>query len=255
MVFSMLDVVDAAALVSHDEWDAGYWPREPAAPKRNGISITRLDDFQSVIVHKPQSGCSASDLAAFEQLLKDLVAGRLGSVKFLVLDLANGRAPTEPWLSTPSDEVDVSPLVVATANLILEVPIVSVAWTRGWIAGSDLQLALACSMMAGEENSLFSFDADPLLSPELYTLLARKLGFVRAERLIERGEILDAQSMCDLLLMKEIASSRADTKAIESFLRRRLRRHNSACGIYKAQRIAMPIQLTPRIYAAPAIAA
>ncbi len=132
-------------------------------------------------------------------------------------------------------------MVGEVANLILRAPVVSVAYVREFISGADLDLALACSMLVCEEGARFSFAADPVVSVTTYALLAQKIGFVRAERLMEREEVLDAAQMRELFLLKETTEAGSGLEGLEKFLHRSVRRHNSAYGIYRAQRIATPL--------------
>jgi enoyl-CoA hydratase/carnithine racemase len=128
-------------------------------------------------------------------------------------------------------------LLVELESLILARPTVSVAFARADLAGADLEFALGCSMMVAASQRRFSFAADPLISVGAYALLAQKIGFVLAERLMERGEIMDAQALYDLCLIKELAADDGE-EAIDAFLAGAQRKHNACYGIYRAQRIA-----------------
>jgi enoyl-CoA hydratase/carnithine racemase len=163
--------------------------------------------------------------------VRNAAAGRYGQLKFLVVDFAHkGEAG-------PVGGEHVAALVSEAANLILKAPIVLVANARGPMAGVDLEFALACSMLIGEADVRFSFAADPIVSMGTYVFLAQKLGFVRAERLMERAESVDAQEMHDLLLLKDVADPGAGAEGVTRFLKRTARRYNSCCGIYRAQRM------------------
>jgi len=117
---------------------------------------------------------------------------------------------------------------------------VLVANARGDMSGADLEFALACSILIGEADARFSFAADPIASMATYGFLAQKLGFVRAERLMERGEVLDAQQMHDLLLLKDVAEPGSAMDGIREISDAHLKRHNSCYGIYRAHRMASP---------------
>jgi len=169
------------------------------------------------------------------RIVRDAAGGRLGRLKFLAFDFAQ-TGEVEAGGSEDSQG-----LVAEVANLILRAPVVSVAYVREYISGADLELALACSMIVCEEGARFSFAADPVVSVATYALLAQKIGFVRAERLMEREDVLDATQMRDLFLLKETSEAGSGLEGLERFLRRTVRRHNSAYGIYRAQRIATPL--------------
>ena len=136
-----------------------------------------------------------------------------------------------------SDEFDA--LITEAANLILSAPIVLIANARGPMAGADIEFALACSMLVGEAGAEFSFAEDPIVSVETYGFLAQKLGFVRAERLMESGEVLTAHQMHELLLLKDVID---ESDGLRGFLTKTARRHNSCYGIYRASRMASPVR-------------
>ncbi len=218
---------------------AGHYPTfadtlEPVFPTAEGLVVRRMDDLQTLLVTKTLAGMDSARIEAIRKIVRDAAAGRLGALKFLVLDFAHdGEADA-------AGAEGFHALVNELANLILKAPIVSVACARAHMVGADLELALACSMIIGEDGARFSFAADPVLSLATYGFLAHKIGFVRAERLMERGEILDAEQMHDILLVKSVAESGAGIKGIEGFLARTGRRHNSCYGIYRAHRMASP---------------
>lgn len=199
-----------------------------------GLARTRLDDVQALIITKPTAGFDSTAVESLRQVVRDAAAGLYGELKFLAIDFANTHASDAP----PADGFHA--LVAEVANLILKAPIVSVACARGPLQGADMELALACSMLIGERGVEFSFAADPIVSVGAYAFLAQKIGFVRAERLMEDGRILSAEDLRDMLLLKDIAEPGEGRQALELFLRRTARRHNSAYGIYRAQRIASP---------------
>lgn len=200
----------------------------------DGLVQVRLDDHETLLITKTKAGFDEATVEALRQVVRDAAAGRLGALKFLAFEFAHDGDVEGP-------RADGLPaLVNDVANLILRAPVVSVACARASIAGADLEFALACSMLIGEDGATFSFAGDPATSLSVYGFLAQKLGFVRAERLMENGEILDAQQMHGLLLLKDVAPKGAGRPAIETFLRKTGRRHNSCYGIYRAQRIASP---------------
>lgn len=203
-----------------------------ARPKPS-LSVRRLAEFEAVVVTKTVPGFDRNTVETAVRVVRE--TARLTDVKFLVLDFAHeGEANDEP-------AEGFSELVSQIANLVLYAPIVTVAVARGPLRGADLELALACNMLTGEEAARFSFDADPLVSIRTYAFLAQKIGFVRAERLMENGQVLGAAEMRDLLLLKEVLETGSGLKGLDGFLRRNLRRHNSSYGIYRAQRIATPL--------------
>lgn len=194
------------------------------------LSVRRNEALGAIIVSKTVPGLNAAMIAALRNIVRETAAGRLGRVNFLVFDLAH-----EGFALSTADE-GFEDLLADIEMLILSAPVVSVGCARADLAGADLELALACSMMVGKQDVRFSFAADPLVSIGAYALLAQKIGFVRAERLMETAEIIGADEMRELCILKETLESDG-AAGIEAFLRKTARRHNAWCGIYRAQRI------------------
>jgi enoyl-CoA hydratase/carnithine racemase len=209
-------------------------------PAARQLSPFKLQSAGAVVAPKLSGGLTAAWVDQARETIRCAVEGHFGPVKFLVFDLA-----AEPDVEAPRSEA-ADRLLGEIANLILTVPIVTVAYGRKLVGGGDLELALACSMLVCDEGAEFSFAADPVVSVATYALLAQKIGFVRAERLMEREEILNAAQMRDLLLLKETVPAESGLRGLEHFLLRAGRRHNSAAAMYRAQRIATP--LVPELF-------
>lgn len=224
-----LDASSVATLVP------ATYASEAAPGAQKDFRILSVEGGQALLIGKASAGLSADWVDATRQHLAAAVSGELGLVKFIIFDLRAGqdlgvsRAP------------DANLLLGEIANLVLRAPIITIARARNRVGGGDLELALACCMLICDENAQFSFAADPIQSVATYALLAQKLGFVRAERLMDREEPLSAAEMRDLLLLKEVSPSGADPAELEKFLLRAGRRHNSAAAMYRAQRIATPL--------------
>ena len=206
-------------------WSAGH----VAAP----FETRQIASLDLLIVSKQRAGFDRSAVDGLRKLLDDLATGRVGPFKFLVFDLAM----VDVDESKPAAGYD--DLIESLTNLIFEVPVITIAWVRQHVATSDLEFALACSMIVAEPKARFSFQTDILTSLRSYALLAHKLGFVQAERLMESGQTLEAHQMDDLLLLHSVVPAVAGFEGVQQFVRARTSRHNSACGIYRAQRIAM----------------
>ena len=202
----------------------------------DGLRVRRIEALDTLVVTKTVAGFDPALIAAVRELLLNARAGRLGRLKFLAFDFAHeGEAAA-------GGGDDFETMIAETANLILSAPIVTVACARGVMAGADLEFALACSMMIGDDDACFSFAADPIVSIGTYGLLAQKIGFVRAERLMEQGEVLDVVQMRELYLLKDTPGQDFGADALETFLQRTSRRYNSCYGIYRAQRITSPMR-------------
>lgn len=199
----------------------------------HGVEIRHFDDLELVIVSTRVAGFGSGRIDVLRTLIRDVASGQVGPCKFLVFDLFASSAD----VGKPASGFD--SLVEELSNLIFQAPVLSIAWARRHMSGPELELALACSMMVGEEGARFGFDIDLVDSLRTYSLLAHKLGFVRAERLMEEGSVIGAAMAHDLMLLHSVVPAGDGVDGIRSFARSRLRRHNSSCGLYRAQRIAM----------------
>jgi enoyl-CoA hydratase/carnithine racemase len=220
-----------------DGLDASPYPIVGAAGTWSTPTIRtfHLEASEALVISKHFAGLSAEWVDQARQVVKTVAAGGFGDIKFLVFDL---NAETD-HNATRAENAQL--LLGEIANLILKAPIVTIAHARNAIGGADLELALACNMLICDEQARFSFAADPVESVATYALLAQKIGFVRAERLMEHEDVLGAGQMRDMLLLKETTVSGPGLGGLEDFLVRAHRRHNSAAAMYRAQRIATPL--------------
>jgi enoyl-CoA hydratase/carnithine racemase len=219
------------------EW--GAFPVFPAVStqikaRSEGLIERRLEAAQSLVVSKLAPGFDDECVEGLRRIVDEVAAGRRGALKFLVFDFAH-------HMTRDSEAGEgFGRLINAVANLVVKAPIVAVASVRADLTGADLDLALACNLIMAEAGRQFSFGADPTVSLATYGFLSQKIGFVRAEKLMEGGAVLDAEQMHDLLLVKTVMPDGAGFAGIEQQLTRSVRRHNSTYGIYRAQRITHP---------------
>lgn len=187
-----------------------------------------------IVLSKYQSGFSLEQIADFRETIDAAQQGAFGPVRYIVLDLV-GNAPS----ATVNDRTFLE-LAGAVETLVRSSPIISVACARGQIAGADLELALAANVLVADAKATFSFAAEPTSALGLYGCLAKKLGFVQAERLMDQAQILSTEQMCELFLVKETLDLNENMDALWRFLERSGRRHNASHAIYRAQSIASP---------------
>jgi len=212
----------------------GFLQAREGRVRNEGLIEHRIPALQTLVITKLVAGFDDDCVDSLRRIVEDAAAGRRGPLKFLVLDFAH-------HMDRDSEGgADFNRLVNDVAQLILRSSVVSVACVRAHMAGADLELALACNMMIAEAGRHFCFAADPTVSLATYGFLSQKVGFVRAERLMEVGDNVDAEQMRELLLVKATLQRGAGFGEVEQFLARTLRRHNSAYAICRAQRIAGP---------------
>ena len=225
-----------AAVLGHapDAWrPAIVDPAKTLLSSVEGLSARRVDAFDALVITKTAPGFDQAAVGGLRALVAEAAAGRLGVLKFLVFDFAHDGFP----LSIAADGF--TSLVAEIETLILAAPVVSIACARANLAGADLEFALACSMTVAEADKRFSFAADIAASVGTYGLLAQKIGFVRAERLMETGEIVGAAHLDELMLLKEVLEADGGPDGLDAFVAKMARRYNASYGIYRAQRMAM----------------
>jgi enoyl-CoA hydratase/carnithine racemase len=230
-----MDGFQVGASPEHDRRPGPVFQTIPAPLRPADRLIERqLPGLETLVITKTVAGFDAACVDSLRRTVRDAAAGRLGPLKFLVLDFAHhddGESIGGAGFGALVNEV---------ANLILRAAVVSIASVRADMIGADLEFALACNMIVSEPERRFSFAADPIVSLATYGFLSQKIGFVRAERLMERGEVIDAGQMHELMLVKRVMESGAGLAGIEEFLIRTGRRYNACYGIYRAQRMASP---------------
>jgi enoyl-CoA hydratase/carnithine racemase len=198
------------------------------------LKIHRLDHLDTLLVSKLTSGFDRTCVDGLNGLLSEISEGRLPSLKYLVFDFGHRDRGPAPAAEGFDD------LASANARLILDAPVISIAWARSHLSGSDLDFALSCSMMVADHSASFSFDADLDTAIGVYGALAQKLGFVKAERLLEAGAELGAEQMQELGLIKHIVENEEGIEGAESYVRQCGRRYNASYSMFRAQRITAP---------------
>jgi enoyl-CoA hydratase/carnithine racemase len=228
--FDITSVVDAEIFVSGSDYSA---PLDcvSAGPS---LRIQRIDDLDTLMISKGRAGFERESVDALTKLLAAISEGRIPDLKYLVFDFAHRDEET----ATAADGFD--ELASANARLILDAPVISIAWARSYLNGADLDFALTCSMLAADRAARFSFDVDLAQAHGLYGTLSQKLGFVKAERLLENGAVLSPEQMQELCLVRHIVESEEGIEGAERYVRQCGRRYNASYSMFRAQRIATP---------------
>jgi hypothetical protein len=211
--------------------------RNPADPDfecdRDLLELNRLEGGDVLVVTKLHPGFDDESVDFLTRLLSVISAGRSARPKYLVFDFAHRRG------GEASGSTGFQNLLAANSELILEAPVITVAWARTFMADADFEFACHCAMLVAEKEALFSFDGDPDRLFGLYALLARKIGLVRTQGLMETGAVLGAEEMHNLMLAKEVVEPSSGFVVMGDYLRQCGRRHNAAYSIFRAQRSVM----------------
>jgi len=201
--------------------------------KSNSLELSRLEKGDALIVTKRSPGFEDDCVNDLTRLLSAISTGRIARPKYLVFDFAHRRR------GDSNGGAGFQNLVAANSELILDAPVITMAWARSFIAGADFEFASHCSMLVAEKDALFSFDGDPTRLFGLYASLARKIGLVKTQGLMERGAVLGAEDMRNLMLAKDVVEPKRGLAAMGEYMRQFGRRYNAAYAIFRAQRSVM----------------
>ena len=201
--------------------------------KSGSLELNWLECGDVLVVTKLHPGFDDDCVDDLTRLLSAISLGRIARPKYLVFDFAHRRR------GDASGSAGFQNLVAANSELILEAPVISVAWVRSFMAGADFEFACHCAMLVAEKDALFSFDGDPDRLFGLYASLARKIGLVKTQGLMETGAVLGAEDMHNLMLAKDVVEPRRGLAAISDYMRQSGRRYNAAYSIFRAQRSVM----------------
>ncbi len=203
------------------------------------LSAERLKGHQALVIRKTRAGFDHASVKAIADILAAVDRRELDGLRYLVFDFAHGagdagagdaRRPAEGF----------SEIIDATAELIVETPVITLAWVRSLVSGADFDFAMHCSTIIAEQGAGFSFAGDPFGLLGLYAAIGRKVGFVKAERLIESDIVLSAEEARDMLIVREVVEPQAGFAAIDDYLAQFGRRYNASHAIFRAQRMAQP---------------
>jgi enoyl-CoA hydratase/carnithine racemase len=214
-------------LVSSNDWQA-------FSSTYTGIRMSWLRLREALVISKASPGFDRAAVDQLSGLLREIAAGGHPKLKFLVFDFAfdgfdQGIAP-EGF----ADMID------ANAELIVDTPVITIAWTRALLGGLDFDFAMNCSAIVAETGARFSFAGEPFELFGLYAALGRRIGFAKTERLIESERTLSAEEARDLMLVKDVVAPQAGVAGIASYLAQFERRYNASHAIFRAQRMAEP---------------
>ncbi len=124
------------------------------------------------------------------------------------------------------------------------VPVHSIALVQGDCLGGGFEAALANDVIVAEKSAKFGlpevlFNLFPGMGA--YTLLARKLDMVRAEKMIFSGKLYSAEEMQAMGLVEVVAEDGEGELALHEYIERYERLHTSRDSIMRARRIARPV--------------
>ncbi|MFO1101816.1 MAG: enoyl-CoA hydratase [Methylocystis sp.] len=210
-------------------------PQSELSVNDGSLSTSWLKDRQALVLRKTRPGFDAPAIRTITNLLAAIDRGELNEIRYLVYDFDHGmrEAPT------PADGF--GDIAAENSELIVDTPVITLAWARGLMSGSDFDFAMHCSAIVAEKDAHFSFSGDPVDLLGLYAAVGRTLGYVKAERLMENNTALTAEEARDLLIVRDVVEPQGGTAAIENYLAHFGRRYNASHAIFRAQRMVQPV--------------
>ena len=108
------------------------------------LELNRLEGGDVLVVSKPHPGFDDQCVDDLTRLLSAISSGRTARPKYLVFDFAHRRG------GEASGSTGFQNLVAANSELILDAPVITVAWVRSFMAGADFEFACHCAMLVAE---------------------------------------------------------------------------------------------------------
>ncbi|NIA20011.1 MAG: enoyl-CoA hydratase [Xanthomonadaceae bacterium] len=126
----------------------------------------------------------------------------------------------------------------------LHLPITTISLVQGAALGGGFESALASNVLIAEENAEMGFPEIRFnLFPGMgaYSLLARTLGIVTAEKMITSGKIYAAKELYDLGIVHTLAEAGKGRETVEKFIRQHSRSYNGMQAVQLARQRYHPI--------------
>ena len=126
----------------------------------------------------------------------------------------------------------------------VDLPIVTIALVQGEALGGGFESALACNVIIAEKSAKFGlpeilFNLFPGMGA--YSLLARRLDAVRAEKMIMSGRIYSADELHEMGLVDVLAEDGKGEEAVREYISRQGRRHSAQRAIYRVRDRVLPL--------------
>ncbi len=126
----------------------------------------------------------------------------------------------------------------------VDLPIVTIALVQGEALGGGFESALSCNVIVAEKSAKFGlpeilFNLFPGMGA--YSLLARRLDAIRAEKMIMSGRIYSAEELHEIGLIGVLAEDGKGEEAVREYISRQGRRHGAHRAIYQVRQRVLPL--------------
>ena len=125
-------------------------------------------------------------------------------------------------------------------------PVTSISLMQGDAMGGGFEAALCNNVVIAERSARFGlpevlFNLFPGMGA--YSLLARRVGAVRAEKMILDGRLFDAAELHEMGVVDVLAEDGEGEKAVYEYMAKNMRRRNAYQSVLKARQRIHPITL------------
>ncbi len=128
--------------------------------------------------------------------------------------------------------------VVYTNAVNLELPLITVSLVRGDALGGGFEAAISSNLVIAERGAKFGlpemlFNLFPGMGA--YSLMARRIGAARAERMILGARLYSAEELHELGLVDVLANDGKGEEAVYEYVEQFGRRHSAHCAVYRTR--------------------
>lgn len=123
-------------------------------------------------------------------------------------------------------------------------PVVTISLVQGDALGGGFEAALTSDIIIAERSSLMGFPEILFnLFPGMgaYSFLARKIGAVKAEKMILSGKLYSAEELYDLGLVDVLVEDGFGEEAVYEYVEKQARRSNGYIAVQKARQRFNPV--------------
>ena len=127
-------------------------------------------------------------------------------------------------------------------NLFL--PLTTISLVQGDALGGGFEAALSCSVIIAERRARFGFPEVLFnLFPGMgaYSFLARRIGAIKAERIILSGSVFTAEQMHEMEVVDILVDDGGGEGAVHTYVEKHNRRPNAFESVYRARQRYHPI--------------
>ncbi len=134
--------------------------------------------------------------------------------------------------------------VVFANAMSLDLPVITISLVEGDALGGGFEAAISSDLVVAERDARFGlpevlFNLFPGMGA--YSLIARRVSPVQAERMMLSGRIYSAEELYELGLVDVLVDPGEGRHTINDFVARNASRHAAQCAVYRAGRRVNPL--------------